>query len=95
MCIIVFACLSFVFTSLGLARKKFTDDDTVEERSNDCAVCLGLLLILVTNVPFLGLRIYVWADCGYEASIFIAKNIVSLVVGLVEFCIACECYTCK
>ena len=94
-CIIAFACLSFVFTSLSLGRKKFTVNGTVEERSNDGAVCLGLLLILVTNVPFLGLRIHVWADCSYEASIFIAKNIVSLVVGLVEFCIACKCCTCE
>ena len=94
-CIIAFACLSFLATSLGLTRNKVDDDETVEERSNGKAVCLGLLLILFTNVPFLGLRIYVWADCGYEASIFIAKNVVSLAVGLVEFCIACKCCTCE
>ena len=94
-CIIAFACSSFVFTSLGLARKEFTGKNTVVERSDEVPICLGLLLILLTNVPFLVLRIYVWIDCGYEASIFIAKNIVSLVVGLVEFCIACKCCTCE
>ena len=93
--IVVFACFSFVLTSLGLARNKFDGDDTVQERSNPKAVCLGLCAILFTNVPFLVLRIYVWDAYGYEASIFIAKNIVSLVVGLVEFCLACKCCTCE
>ncbi|CAB4028045.1 Hypothetical predicted protein [Paramuricea clavata] len=93
--IIACACFSFLVTSLGLARNRFDKDtDTVKERDDPKAVCLGLFEILLTNVPFLVLRIYVWADCGYEASIFIAKNIVSLVVGLVEFCIACKCCTC-
>ena len=92
--IIVFACLSFLVTSLGLTRNKFDGDDSVEERGNPWAVCLGLVMVLLTNVPFLVLRIYVWVDCGYEASIFIAKNAVSLVVGLVEFGVACECCTC-
>ena len=93
--IIAFACLSFLVTSLGLTRNKVDGENTIEQRENGMAVLLGLLLILFTNVPFLVLRIYVWADCGYEASIFIAKNIVSLVVGLVEFGIACGCCTCK
>jgi hypothetical protein len=92
--IIVFACLSFLVTSLGLTRNKFDGDDCVEERGNLKAVCLGLVMVLFTNVPFFVLRVYVWVDCGYEASIFIAKNVVSLVVGLVEFCIACKCCTC-
>ena len=94
-CIIAFACLSFLVTSLGLARNKFNKDGRVEERDNKLAVCLGLCEIFLTNVPFLGLRIYVWVDCGYEASLFIAKNVVSLVIGLVEFFIACKCCTCE
>ena len=93
--IIAFACFSFLINSLGLARNRF-DKGTVKERDeHKAAVCLGLFEILLTNVPFLCLRIYVWADCGYEASIFIAKNIVSLLVGLVNFCIACKWFTCE
>ena len=93
--IIGFACASFIVTSIGLARFEFKNGGTVEERENGPAICLGFIEILFTNAVFLALRIYVWADCGYEASIFIAKNIVSLVVGLVDFCIACECCTCE
>ena len=96
--IIAFACISFVVTSLSLALNKLDGDSVIETRGdsdNPVALCLGFCEILLTNVPFLVLRIYVWADYGYEASIFIAKNIVSLVVGLVEFCIACKCCTCE
>ena len=96
--IIVFACFSFLITSLGLTRNKFDKErDTGErqERKERTCVCLGLSEIFLTNVPFLALRIYVWADCGYEASIFIAKNVISLVIGLVNFCIACKCFTCQ
>ena len=92
--IIAFACLSFVLTSLGLFCNKFDDVDTVEKRSHRIAICCGLAAILLTNVPFLVLRIYIWVDSHYEAAIFIAKNVVSLVVGLVEFGIArryCAC----
>ncbi|XP_028399886.1 uncharacterized protein LOC114523222 [Dendronephthya gigantea] len=91
---ISFACASFIVTSLDvMVRYKFKDD-TVEERTNTMAVCFGYIEILLTNAVFLGLRIYVWADCGYEASIFIAKNTMSLVVGIVDLGIACKCCTC-
>ena len=93
-CIIVFACLSFLLTSLGLFRNKVDDVNTVKKRSNKLAVCFGLTAMLLTNLPFLVLRVYIWVDSRYEAAIFIAKNVVSLVLGLVEFGIArhlCSC----
>lgn len=96
--IVAFACFSFLITSLGLARNKFDKDQETEEREERKernGLCLGLSEIFLTNVPFLSLRIYVWADCGYEASIFIAKNVISLVIGLVNFCIARECFPCQ
>ena len=92
---VTFACISFLVTSLGLARNKFNGKGTVEERNGKIFVVLGLCEILFINVSFLVLRIYVWLDCGYEASIFIAKNVVSVVVGFIEFFIACKCCTCE
>ena len=90
--IVVSACISFFATSFGLTRNKLVkrgkivimgDEDTV----SSCT----LVEILFTNVSFLILRIIVWADCGYEASIFIAKNIISLGIGVVEFGMAGCC----
>ncbi|XP_028399888.1 uncharacterized protein LOC114523224 [Dendronephthya gigantea] len=91
--IIGFACASFIVTSLRLACYEFKDG-TVEEKENGWVLFFGFIEILFINAVFLGLRIYVWVDCDYETAIFIAKNIVSLVVGIVNFCIACECCTC-
>ena len=48
--------------------------------------------IIGTNLPFLVLRAIIWHK--YEAAIFIAKNAVALVVGVVEYLILkgyCKC----
>ena len=86
--IIAFACIGFLLSPLGLIRNKFEENGEIEEREEPSAsIFLGPIEIIGTNVPFLVLRSVVWGKYKYEASIFIAKNIVSLVVGFVEFCI--------
>ena len=89
--IIVCACLSFVITSVGLTRSKFVSRGRIVLNDDEDAVYCTLLEILFTNVSFLVLRIIVWACCGYEASIFIAKNLISLGIGVVEFGIVGNC----
>lgn len=84
--IVAFACISFLLSPLGLVRNKFDDDGKIKERK-ETSMILGPIEIIGTNFPFLVLRGVVWGKYKYEASVFIAKNIVSLVVGLVEFCI--------
>lgn len=84
--IIAFSCLCFVLSSVGLCRNKFNGDGEVKERGKT-STFLGPMEIIGTNLPFLVLRAVVWGLYGYEASVFIAKNIVSLVVGFVEFLI--------
>jgi hypothetical protein len=81
-----------IVTSLGLARNKFVRRGKIVQRDDEDAVCCmvycthwTLLEILFTNLSFLVLRIIVWVYCGYEASIFIAKNLISLGIGVVEF----------
>ena len=82
--IIAFACICFLLTSLGLARNKFESDGNVKERTMT-SIVFGLLEMIGTNLPFLVIRSYIWHVHGYEAAVFIAKNIVSLVAGAVEF----------
>lgn len=84
--IVAFACICFLLSPLGLVRNKFVDNGEVKEREKT-SMYLGPIEIIGTNFPFLVLRAVVWGVYKYEASVFIAKNIVSLVVGLVEFCI--------
>jgi hypothetical protein len=84
--IIAFACICFLLSPLGLIRNKFDGFGGMKEREKTSMV-LGPIEIIGTNLPFLILRAVVWGVYDYEASVFIAKNIVSLVIGLVEFCI--------
>ena len=89
--IVVLACISFFTTSFGLTRNKLVKRGKIVIMDDEDTVSCTLLEILFTNVSFLILRIIVWADCGYEASIFIAKNIISLGIGVVEFGMAGYC----
>ena len=83
-CIILFSCLSFLLSSFGLVRNKFGANGEVKERGTTSAV-FGLLEIFGTNLPFLVIRIFIWKRHQYNASLFIAKNIISLVIGGVVF----------
>jgi hypothetical protein len=90
-CIVVFACLCFLFSPFGLIRNQFMVNGAVRERK-DLSMVLGPLEIIGINLPFLVLRAIIWHK--YEAAIFIAKNAVALVVGAVEFFILkgkCKC----
>ena len=82
--IIAFACICFLLSSFGLARNKFESQGEVKERTT-MSIIIGFLEIIGTNLPFLVIRAYIWEKHKYEAAVFIAKNIVSLVVGAVEF----------
>ena len=82
--IIAFACICFLLTSFGLARNKFKSDGNVTERTAP-SIVFGFLEIIGINLPFLAIRSYIWHKHKYEAAVFIAKNIVSLVAGAVEF----------
>jgi hypothetical protein len=82
-CIVFFACLCFLFSPFGLIRNKFMVNGAVRERK-DLSMVPGPLEIIVTDLPFLVLHAIIWHK--YEAAIFIAKNVVALVVGAVEFC---------
>ncbi|CAB4042333.1 Hypothetical predicted protein [Paramuricea clavata] len=82
-CIIIFTCLCFLLSSFGLARNKFEGEGNVKERTK-MSIAFSFLEIICINLPFLGIRAYIWKEHKYEAAVFIAKNIVSLVVGAVE-----------
>ncbi|XP_046860340.1 uncharacterized protein LOC124453596 [Xenia sp. Carnegie-2017] len=84
--IITFACMSFLISSLALFRNKFKTDGTVKKRERT-SIIIGFIEMIGINLSFLILRSIVWHDYKYEASVFIAKNVISLVVGVVELCL--------
>ena len=81
--IVVFACICFLLSSFGLARNQFEDEGKVKKRPLT-SIIFGFLEIIGINLPFLVIRSVIWGRHKYEAAVFIAKNIVSLVVGAVE-----------
>ena len=81
--IIGFACICFLLSSFGLARNKFESQDEVKGRTKT-SIMFSFLEIIGTNLPFLVIRSVIWKRHKYEVAVFIAKNIVSLVVGAVE-----------
>ena len=90
-CIVVFACLCFLLSPVGLARNKFMTDGVVKFRKGTSMFFVQLEFFGI-NLPFLVLRAVVWHK--YETAIFMAKNIICLVVGGIEFLILrgiCKC----
>ena len=80
--IIVFACICFILSPVRLVRTKFMAYGTVKARKVTSSVVV-ILEIFGINLPFLVLRCVIWGK--YETAIFMAKNIVALVIGVIEF----------
>ena len=92
--IIVSALLSFLVTSVGFTRNKLVRRGKIvinDVYDDENSISPTLIEVLCTNLSFLVLRFIVWYMFGYEAAIFIAKNIISLGIGVVEFWIAGSC----
>lgn len=94
-CIIFFSCLNFVVSPLALLQHKLTGnkEGDVKPRKNTTIIKAGIQMVLI-NLPFLILRVYIWADHHYESSIFLTKNIISLVIGSLEIGSALKLFEC-
>ena len=90
-CIVVFACFCFLLSPLGLVRNKFVANGVVKLRKGT-SIFLVHLEIIGINLPFLVLRAVIWRK--YEAAIFMTKNIIALVIGVIEYLVLigiCKC----
>jgi hypothetical protein len=94
-CIIIFACLNFVVSPLALIQHKLTGnrEGDVKTRKNTTVVKAGIQIGLI-NVPFLILRSFIWAEHHYESSVFLTKNIISIVIASLEIGSAMELFEC-
>ena len=80
-CIVVFACFCFFLSPFGFLRNKFVANGVVKVRKRT-SILHVLLEIIGIDLPFLVLRAVMWRK--YEAAIFMAKNIIALVIGVIE-----------
>ena len=94
-CILFFACLNFLVSPLALIQYKITGnrEGDVKQRKTTTIVKAGIQMGLI-NLPFLILRAYVWAEHHYESSVFLTKNIISLVIGSLEIASALDVVQC-
>ena len=92
--IILFACISFILSPLQLMQIKLTYRGNWRYREV-ASICHKTLQTLVVNCVFLGLRLALFLEYGKDASIFIAKNGIVILLSLFEICSECECCGCS
>ncbi|XP_031558893.1 uncharacterized protein LOC116295261 [Actinia tenebrosa] len=89
-CIVVFVCISLVLSTLEMAEMKCETASYVNEiviRKKTYLLRLILQMFLV-NIALLVIRLIVWFKYKHNASIFIAKNVIIImmsIIGLVRF----------
>ena len=92
--IIAFACISFLLSPLQLMQIKLLYRGKWEYR-DFASICHKTLQTLVVNCVFLGLRLALFLEYGKDASIFIAKNGIVILLSLFQICSECECCGCS
>ena len=92
--IITFACISFILSPLQLMQIKLVYRGTWVYRKV-ASICHKTLQTLVVNCVFLGLRLAMFLGYGKDASIFIAKNGIVILLSLFQICAECECCGCS
>jgi len=92
--ILAFVCISFLLSPLQLIEVKLDGYDSWKYRK--CTmISRATIQVLVVNCVFLGLRVALFFKHGKDASIFIAKNVIIIFLGLFEICSACKCCGCE
>ena len=90
--IIVVVCFSFLLSTLQLIEIKLDDGDWKPRKWT--SVSRKTLQILFVNCVFLGLRLTIYLKFGKDASIFIAKNGIIIILSLFEICSTFEVSGC-
>ena len=92
--IITFVSISFILSPLQLMQIKLLRRGDWRYREIT-SICHKTLQTLVVNCVFLGLRLELFLEYGKDASIFIAKNGIVILLSLFEICSECECCGCS
>lgn len=91
--IIVFVCLSFLVSPLQLIEIKLDRFGDWKFRKRTSALRTTIQIICVNGV-FLGLRIALSSKFDKDASIFIMKNVIVIILSLFEICSVFRCCGC-
>lgn len=83
-CILAFVVLAFLLSALALFQHKvkpLTDEVAIRRKT---VIFRSALQVFFVNVAFLIIRALVWLEYGYDASVFITKNVLAIIISLSE-----------
>lgn len=91
--IIVFVCVSFLLSPMALYQHKVQPTGEIVTRKKTLLVRTSIQVLFV-NMTFLIVRCVVWNNYDYDASIFITKNILSIIISSIEIFAVFDCCKC-
>lgn len=90
--ILIFVCISFVLSPFALFQHKVRFGEvTVRKKTMVIRTSVQVLLV---NLAFLVMRFIVWFHYDYDASIFITKNIIAIVISGIDICAVFNYFSC-
>uniref|UniRef100_A0A0A9Z017 Uncharacterized protein n=2 Tax=Lygus hesperus TaxID=30085 RepID=A0A0A9Z017_LYGHE len=75
------AAFNFFLPALKLYQLSFPDK-TIDKRSLLVSVSYYILHLILIDIPFLSIRLYLWFAFGENASMFLMKNILNIILTL-------------
>ena len=72
---------NFMLPTFGLYKLSMSDWGGLE-MSGELTAIYKLIHLILINIPYLAIRIYLWATFGQDISIFVMKNVVSIFATL-------------
>ena len=90
--IIIFVCISFLLSPFALFQHRIKFGEVTVRKKTMLA--RTIFQVLLVNLTFLVMRFIVWFHYDYNASIFIAKNIIAIAISFVEVCVVFGFFNC-
>lgn len=81
--IIVFGCITLLLPNFCLYKLSHNDYGLIKTNVTMSFVYKMLHLFLV-NIPYMIVRIYLWSTMGQEVSIFLVKNVLHIILALLD-----------
>lgn len=79
--VLAFACITFFLPSIGLYQLCLSDFGQ-HDKPLDLSGISNLSHLVFVNLPYLSVRIYLWSGFGSDISMFVLKNVISVVWNL-------------
>ena len=81
--VLAFACLNYFLPAIGLYQLCLSDFGQ-RGKTLELDGVYHLSHLVLVNVPYLAVRIYLWSGFGSDISMFVMKNVIAIVYSLKE-----------